>query len=75
VLRIIRQRETGYIAVAAESKPKNGDNLNNVRCEATRTFRNKKMEYLKEQVSELESNVKDKIIRDLRRRGTNLELI
>jgi hypothetical protein len=26
----------------------NGDNLNNVRCEACRYFRNKKREYLKE---------------------------
>jgi hypothetical protein len=34
----------------------NVDNLNNVRCEATRYFRNKKKEYLKAKVKELETN-------------------
>jgi hypothetical protein len=35
------------IAMVAESKSKNGDNLNNVRREANRTFRNKKRGHLK----------------------------
>jgi hypothetical protein len=43
--------------VAAESKSTDGDNLNNVRCETCRTFRNKKKEYLKEK-NELEANNK-----------------
>jgi uncharacterized protein YaaR (DUF327 family) len=38
----------------------NGNTLNNVRCEATRTFRNKKKEYLKEKINELETNSKNK---------------
>jgi hypothetical protein len=33
-----------------------GDNLNNVRHETGRTFRNKKREYLKEKINELETN-------------------
>jgi len=33
-----------------------GDNLNNVRHETSRTFRNKKREYLKEKINELETN-------------------
>jgi hypothetical protein len=39
--------------------------LNNVRCEASRHFRNKKKEYLKANVIELETNSKNKNIRDL----------
>jgi hypothetical protein len=33
----------------------NGDNLKNVRHETSRTFRNKKREYLKEKMNELET--------------------
>jgi hypothetical protein len=45
----------------------NGDNLNNVRREASRRFRNKKKEYLKESINELAMNSKNKNIRDLYR--------
>ena len=43
------------------------DNLNNVRHEARRHFRNKKKEYLKPKIDELEINSKIKNIRDLYR--------
>jgi hypothetical protein len=43
----------------------NEDNLSDVRREASRHFRKKKREYLKDKISELESNIKDKNIRDL----------
>jgi hypothetical protein len=39
-----------------------GDNLNNVRCEASRYFRR---EYLKDKTNELATNSKIKMIRDL----------
>jgi hypothetical protein len=42
----------------------NGDNLNNVIGEASRYFRNKKKEYLKDKMKELAINSKDKNIRD-----------
>ena len=45
----------------------NVDNLNNVRREANRQFRNKKKEYLKAKIDELETNSKIKNIRDLYR--------
>jgi hypothetical protein len=45
----------------------NGDNLNNVRREASRHFRNKKREYLKEKINKLATNSKNKNIRDLYR--------
>jgi hypothetical protein len=42
-----------------------GDNLNNVRREASRHFRNKKKEYLKDKINNLATNSKNKNIRDL----------
>jgi hypothetical protein len=44
-----------------------GDNLNNVRREASRHFRNKKKEYLKAKINELDTNSKNKNIRGLYR--------
>jgi hypothetical protein len=45
----------------------NGYNLHNVRREASRYFRNKKKENLKAKINELETNSKNKNIRDLYR--------
>jgi hypothetical protein len=45
----------------------NGDNLNNVGRGASRHFRNKKREYLKDKINELATNSKNKNIRDLYR--------
>ena len=45
----------------------NVHNLNNVRREASRHFRNNKKEYLKVKIYELENNSKIKTIRDLYR--------
>jgi hypothetical protein len=45
----------------------NGDNLNNIRREASRHFRNKKREYVKDKINELPKNSKNKNIRDLYR--------
>jgi hypothetical protein len=45
----------------------NGNNLNNIRRETSRHFRNKKREYLKEKIDELATNSKNKNIRDLDR--------
>jgi hypothetical protein len=42
----------------------NEDNFSNVRREDSRHFRNKKREYLKDKINELESNSKNKNIRD-----------
>jgi hypothetical protein len=48
----------------------NGDNLNNVRHEASRHFRNKKREYLKVKINELATDSKNMNTRD-RYRGIN----
>jgi hypothetical protein len=53
--------------VVKKSKPKNGDNLQNLRHEASRTFRKKKRDYLKGKINELEIIIKTKILRDLYR--------
>jgi hypothetical protein len=45
----------------------NGNNLNNVRREASRHFRNKKREYLKGKIKEFATDSKNKNIRDLYR--------
>jgi hypothetical protein len=45
----------------------NGDNLNNVRREASRYFWNKKREYQKDKINELATNSKNKNISDLYR--------
>jgi hypothetical protein len=45
----------------------NGDNFKNLRCKTSRIFRNKKREYLKGKINELETNNKNKNIRDLNR--------
>ena len=60
---------------------RNVDNLNNVRHEASRHFRNKKKAYLKAKIEDLETNSMIKNTRDLYRgisdlrRVTSLELI
>jgi hypothetical protein len=41
----------------------NGDNLNNIRCETSRHFRNKKRQYLKDRIDELATNSKNKNIK------------
>jgi hypothetical protein len=43
MLKIIRSKETSQTAVVTWPSKINGDNLNNVRREAGRHFRNKKM--------------------------------
>jgi hypothetical protein len=53
--------------MVAGSKQINGDYLNNIRCEASRHFRNKKGEHLKDETNELATNIKNKNIRDLSR--------
>jgi hypothetical protein len=42
----------------------NGNNLQNLSCETSRTFRNKKQDYMKDIINDLETNNKNKNIRD-----------
>jgi hypothetical protein len=51
-----------------DSSEINGDNLNSIRCEASRHFRDKKKEYMKDTIDERATNSKNKNIRNLYKR-------
>jgi hypothetical protein len=68
--KLLEQRKQAKLQRFQYSSKINGDNLNNIRREANRNFRNKKREYLKDKINEVASNSKNKDIRDLYR-GVN----
>jgi hypothetical protein len=68
MLRIIRQKETRQLQCLQDPSEINGDNLNNIRREVSRHFRNKKRKYLKDEIDELATNSKKKNIIHLYRR-------
>lgn len=51
--------------MATLSNQRNGDNLNNIRLETSRHFRNKKREYLLGIINDLETNSANKNFRRL----------
>jgi hypothetical protein len=65
--KLIDQRKQAKLQWLQDPSVVNEDNLSNVRRDASRRFRNKKREYLKDKINELESNSKNKNIRDLYR--------
>jgi hypothetical protein len=67
MLKIIRSKETSQTAVVTGQSEIKRDNVNSIRCEARRHFRNKKREYMKYKINELAMNSKNKKIRDLYR--------
>jgi hypothetical protein len=64
MFKIIRSKEASKIALITGSIQNLWSNLNNVRCEATRHFRNKNLEYLKSKINELGMNSNKTNIRD-----------
>jgi hypothetical protein len=64
--KLLDQRKQAELQWLQDPSEINGDNLNNIRREASRHFRNKKREYLKDRNNELAKNSKNKI-RDLYR--------
>jgi hypothetical protein len=67
VPRIIKTKETQKLQWLQNPSEINGDNMNNVRCAASRHFRNKEREYLKDKIDELAIDSSNKNIRDLYR--------
>ncbi|PNF41987.1 ELAV-like protein 4 [Cryptotermes secundus] len=65
---LLDQRKQAKLLWLLDPSKLNGDNLNNIRHETSRHFRNKKREYLKDKIDELAMNSKNKNIRDLYRR-------
>jgi hypothetical protein len=64
---LLDQRDQAKLQWLQDPSDINGDNLNNIRREASRHFRNEKKEYLKDKINEVASNSKNKNIRDLYR--------
>jgi hypothetical protein len=64
-LKLIDQQKQAKLQCLQNVNQINGDNLQNLRHETSRTFRNKKREYLKSKINELETDNKNKNIRDL----------
>ena len=75
------QRKQAKMQWIQDPSQSNVDNLNNVRRNASRHFRNKKKAYLKAKIEELETDSKVNNVRDLYRgindfkRDTSLELL
>jgi hypothetical protein len=63
--KLVDQRKQANLQWLQDPSEINGVNLKIVRREASRYFRNKKREYLKDKINELAANSKNKIIRDL----------
>jgi hypothetical protein len=64
---LVNQRKWAKLKWLQDPSEVNEDNLSNVRREASRHFRNKKREYLRDKINEIELNSKNKNIRDLYR--------
>jgi hypothetical protein len=64
-LKLVDRRKQAKLQWLQDPSIVNEDNLRNVRRDARRRFRNKKMEYLKGKITNIEINTKNKNIRDL----------
>jgi uncharacterized protein YaaR (DUF327 family) len=62
---LLDQRKQAKLQWLQDQSEINGDNLNNVRLEANRYFRNIKKEYLKDKINELATDSKTKNIKNL----------
>jgi uncharacterized NAD(P)/FAD-binding protein YdhS len=63
--KLLDQRKQAKLQWLQDPSEINGDNLNNVRSEASRYFRNKKRQYLKDKINELATKSKNTNTRDL----------
>jgi hypothetical protein len=61
---VVQRKQTKLVQWLQGPHEMNKDNSRNVRWEANRHFRNKERGYLKDKIIELESNSKNKNIRD-----------
>ena len=62
---VVEQRKQAKSKFLQDPMQFNRDNYHNERCETSRTLRNKKRDYLKGKLSKIETNSKNKNIRDL----------
>jgi 5-methylcytosine-specific restriction endonuclease McrBC GTP-binding regulatory subunit McrB len=61
--KLLDQRKQAKLQWLQDASEVNGDNLNNLIREASRHFRNKKREYLKDKINELVTNRKSKNVK------------
>jgi hypothetical protein len=66
-LKLVDRRKQAKLQWLHDPSEVNENNLSNVRREASRHFRNKKREYVKDKVNDIELNSKNTHIRDLYR--------
>jgi hypothetical protein len=64
---LVYRRKQAKLQRLEDPNEANEGNLSEVRREASRRFRDKKREYMKDRINELESESKNKNIRDLYR--------
>jgi hypothetical protein len=64
---LLDQRKQAKFQLLQNPSQTNEENMNNLRCENTITFRGKRREYLKEKINELEANIKNENIRGIYR--------
>jgi hypothetical protein len=64
---LVDRRKQAKLQWLQDPSAANEDSLSDVRWEASRHFRKEKREYLKDKINELESNTKNKNIRDMHR--------
>jgi hypothetical protein len=62
--KLLDQRKQAKLQRLLDSSEINGDNLNNIRHETSRDFRNRKREYQKEKIDDISMNSKNKNIRE-----------
>jgi hypothetical protein len=60
--KLVDQRKQAKLQWFQDPSQINGDNLNNIRREASSHFRNKKREYLKDKIKDLETNSKKRTL-------------
>jgi hypothetical protein len=65
--KFLDQSEQAKLQWLQDPSKINRDNLNTIRCETSRHFRNRKRKYLKDKIDEFAMNRKNKNIRDLYR--------
>ncbi|PNF37844.1 hypothetical protein B7P43_G08371, partial [Cryptotermes secundus] len=71
--KLLDHRKQAKLQWLQDPSELNGNNLNNIRRETSRHFRNKKRDYLKDKIDELAMNSKNKNIRELYR-GININI-
>jgi hypothetical protein len=57
--KLLDQRKQAKLQCLQDPSEKIWDNLNNIRCDASRYFRNKKGQYMKDRINELNKNITD----------------